>query len=187
MIDKCRFIDFQSFFKEPLDNLIKDFCTEEGDRNCLEHTKRHWPVTPRPSDLMRIPLCRDFLRGPEDLHATALPPIEMFADELEGSALSEEEYNIVSDTWSSLSNRCMQELLKVALITDCLFTSDIIQIFRKNVRKELKLDPVRYFALASFAWDCALRYSETKLQLQTSLEAHLMIENAIRGMSFLSK
>ncbi|XP_045162758.2 uncharacterized protein LOC123527404 [Mercenaria mercenaria] len=66
-------------------------------------------------------------------------------------------------------------------ITDCLFTSDVIQKFRETVRKDLKLDPLRYFTLASFSWDCALRYAEVKLELQTSIEAHLMIENAIRG------
>jgi hypothetical protein len=138
----------------------------------------------------RISLCRDYIQGPDQLREYNMPPIERFSDRFQGTCISPEKYMAVVDEWNRLEGKTLKGLLQLSLVTDCLFASDILSKFRQIARKDLKLDPMRFYTLASFAWESALRFTETTLELQTSLEAHLIIENAIRGIvtpnSFLS-
>ena len=45
------------------------------------------------------------------------------------------------------------------------------------MRQSFGLDPLHYFSLSGFSFDCALR----KLELMTNLDMHVMVENGIRG------
>lgn len=179
-IDRCRFIDFKSFFKESLGSLVDGLRSEEGDGGFV-HANTYWPHSISQHRLCKIALCRDYIKGPEELAESNLPPIEKFDDCIEETTLSQDEYRVVQRVWDSANEKSLKSLMELALVTDCLFTADIISKLRAAVIKDLRLDPMRFYTLASFAWESALRFSDTKLELQTSLDAHLMIENAIRG------
>lgn len=179
-INRCRFIDFKNFFKDPLRSLVDGLRAEEGD-GAFVHANTYWPCSANEHKLCKIPLCRDYIRGPEELIESELPSIEQFGDCIEDTTLSQDDYRVVKNVWNSANEKSLKKLMELALITDCLFTADIVSSLRTAVMKDLKLDPIRFYTLASFAWESALRFSGTSLGLQTTHEAHLMIENAIRG------
>jgi hypothetical protein len=183
-IDRCRFIDFKNFFKDSLTSLVDGLKAEEGHEAFL-HANKYWPHSITQHRLCKIALCRDYIKGPEELAESDLPLIEHFGDCVEGSSLSEEEYRVVQRVWDSADEKSLKKLMELALITDCLFTADIISKLRTAVIKDLRLDPMRFYTLASFAWESALRFIGSRIQLQTSQEAHLMIENAIRGTQLI--
>lgn len=75
--------------------------------------------------------------------------------------------------------RCLKDFLEIYLLSNVLLLTDVLSIFRKTMIDTFRLDPMQYFSLSSNSFDCALRHTETKLELPTDLEMHQMIESSI--------
>ena len=67
------------------------------------------------------------------------------------------------------------------VLSDVLLLADVLSVFRKTRLESFRLDPLQYFSLSGYSFDCALRHSEAKIELLTCPEMHQMIEISIRG------
>ena len=75
----------------------------------------------------------------------------------------------------------MRDYLEVYVKSDVLLLADVLNLFRQTMISDFKQDPLQYYLLSGYSLDCALRYSEVKLELLTDMEMHTCIESAIRG------
>ena len=65
--------------------------------------------------------------------------------------------------------------LETYLLCDFLLLADVLSIFRKTMLDSFSLDPMQYFSLNGYSFDCAL---------STCLQMHQMIENSVsRGLA----
>lgn len=69
------------------------------------------------------------------------------------------------------------------LKTDTLILADIFEAFRTTCLREYKLDPVNYYTLPGYSWDCCLKKSEVKLEpfVEGQYDMLLFTEKCIRG------
>ena len=180
MIGKCRYLDSQRFLNAPLDALIESATSESGPQ-AFRYLSRyvqndHLELFMRPQ-----PFCYEFLDGPDKLTASELPPKSAFFDSISETDISDREYAHVQAIWHAVGMRTLRNYVETHLLTNVLLLADVLSIFRKTMTDTFKLDPMQYFSLSGYSFDCALRYSEEKIELLTDLEMHQMLESSIRG------
>lgn len=178
MIGKCRYLDSKRFLNASLASLVENASSESAS---FKYLSKFIPEEHLPLFLKKQPFCYDYLDGPEKLTETILPPRAAFFDRLSETEISDSDYEHVQRVWNAMGMRTLQDFLETYLLSDVLLLADVLSIFRKNMMDSFRLDPMHYFSLSGFSFDCALRQTETKIELLTCLEMHQMIENAIRG------
>ena len=82
--------------------------------------------------------------------------------------------------WDKVHIKNLQEFTNLHNKVDILLLTGM-ENFRDIALKTYKLDPVWYFTMPRFAWDCMLRMTKQKLELLTDYDMVLMIEKGIRG------
>ena len=58
----------------------------------------------------------------------------------------------------------LKDFLETYLSSNVLLLADVLSIFRKTMMENFRLDPMQYFSLSGYSFDCALRHTEKKLE-----------------------
>ena len=74
-----------------------------------------------------------------------------------------------------------EELTKLYCKSDVIFLADVFEKFVKVSTKEYKINPLYCVSLPGYTYQCALKYTDIKLQTLQSKDFILLIENNIRG------
>ncbi len=75
----------------------------------------------------------------------------------------------------------VEDYVRTCLKIECLQFCDVIEAFRDLMMSEYQLDPLHYYSLAGFSWDCCLLHTGVALELLTDELMFLTIEGSIRG------
>ncbi|XP_053374127.1 uncharacterized protein LOC128546803 [Mercenaria mercenaria] len=179
-IKRCRYIDFSRFLKTSLDDLIESLRNKSGTGaftfTLKEITQEHIDVSIR-----RQYMFHDYLDCPERLCETDLPPISAFSKRIAETSLTDEEYSQIQEIWSSFNMKNLDDYLKQYLITRCALFADVVENFRNVLMKDFFLDPMQYYSLPGYSFDCCLYKSEVTLELITDEDIHNTILHALRG------
>lgn len=114
--------------------------------DAFHYTRRHWPSGSTNVEYNRVPICRNYLHGPENLWETTLLGTDKFHDKMADQSLGPDEYKCALSVWHrEHRNKTLADYLEFAITTGCLFMADIITAFRKkvNLGGRLKLDPMQ--------------------------------------------
>ena len=97
-----------------------------------------------------------------------------------GKNISEQDYK---DAKSVFKKYCptMKDYHDLYMKRDILLLADIFENFRRDAYKYFKLDPLNYITLASFAWDCVLKFTKVELDLLYDMNMYLFYEDGKRG------
>ena len=180
MIGKCRYLDSKRFMNASLEALVESVRSEHGSAS-FKYLGQFMPKDHLNLFTRKQVFCYDYLDGPERLEETCLPPRSEFYDRLSETEVSDREYEHVQKVWNAVGMRTFRDFLDTYLLCDVLLLADVLSIFRKTMLDSFSLDPMQYFSLSGYSFDCALRKTETKIELLTCLEMHQMIENSVRG------
>ena len=74
-----------------------------------------------------------------------------------------------------------EELTKLYCKTDVILLADVFEKFVKVSTKEYKINPLYCVSLPGYTYQCALKYTDIKLQTLQDKDLILLIENNIRG------
>ena len=180
MIGKCRYLDSKRFLNASLDSLVESAASENGSQS-FKYLSRFVQTEKLGLFLRKQPFCYDYLDRPDKLAETALPLKNAFFDRINDVEISDNDYQHVQTLWNSMKLNTLKDFLETYLLSNVLLLADVLSIFRKTMVENFRLDPMQYFSLSGYSFDCALRHTETKLELLTDLEMHQMLESNIRG------
>ena len=65
--------------------------------------------------------------------------------------------------------------------SDTLFLADVFENFRNMCIKIYELDPAHFLSVPGLAWQACLTKTEVELELLTSVDMLLMVEEGIKG------
>ena len=74
-----------------------------------------------------------------------------------------------------------EELTKLYCKSDVILLADVLEKFVKVSTKEYKINPLYCVSLPGYTYQCALKYTDIKLQTLQDKDLILLIENNIRG------
>ncbi len=92
-------------------------------------------------------------------------------------------YNKAVSVFNEFKCKNLGDYSDLYLKTDTLILADIFESFRDTCLREFKLDPVNYYTLPGYSWDCCLKKSQVKLEpfVEGQLDMLLFVESCIRG------
>jgi hypothetical protein len=126
-------------------------------------------------------MCYEYLTCDDRLNDTELPPKSAFYSSLTDEDITDEDYDRAKKVWNVFGCKTLREYYHLYLEQDVCLLADIFEEFRDIAMKRFGLDPVWYFTLPGFAWDCMLSLTGVVLDLITDPNMSLMVENGIRG------
>ena len=109
-----------------------------------------------------------------------LPPRKKFDSVLTGE-LSQKTYDDVVSVYEAGGFTTLRELHDLYITQDICLLADCFQFYRKFGIENWGLDPANYCTQASFFMDCALKYSNTSLDLISCPELYEALENSKIG------
>ena len=179
-INRCKYLDSKRFLNAPLESLVESAIAETGS-DAFKYLRQF--VSNEHIELFtkKTVFCHDYFDGPERLKETSLPPKNEFKDLCDDEEISDTDYEHVQRVWTAMKMSTMQDYLETYLLTEVLLLADVLSLFRNSMIDAFGLDPMHYYSLSGFSFDCALRRTETKLELYTCLDMHQMTELSIRG------
>lgn len=124
--------------------------------------------------------CYDYVDSLKKLEETTLPPKKMFFNRLTNEHITKQDYKFAKSVFSKYCNS-LQNFHDLYLLSDALLLADCFENFRRHSIKNFDLDPLHYFTLSGYSWDCALRFSKVKLQVLSDLSMYNFFEAGIRG------
>ena len=74
-----------------------------------------------------------------------------------------------------------EELTKLYCKSDVILLTDVFEKIVKVSTKEYKINPLYCVSLPGYSYQCALKYTDIKLQTLQDKDLILLIENNIRG------
>ena len=130
----------------------------------------------------------DFMDCFDKFSETKLPTKEKFYNRLNGTHISDEDYDHARNVWKEFILKDMGEYHDLYLKSDVLLLADVFEEFRNVCLENYQLDPAWYYLSPGLTWDAALKKTEVKLQLLTDPDMLLMFEEGIRGeVSMITK
>ena len=123
----------------------------------------------------------DWMNSFEKFSERQLPSKDKFFDKLNGSNVSEADYNHAQNVWKEFGMKNMGEYHDLYLKTDVLLLADVFEEFRSVCLENYDLDPAWYYTSPGLAWHTALNKTGVRLELLTDPDMLLMFEEGIRG------
>ena len=175
-----RFIDSLKFMSSGLDSLVRSLTKGGTDDTFLKHTKNRFQGK---TDLLlrKGVYPYDYMDGPEKMEETQLPSKESFYSILNGTHISEEDYEHAQKVWRAFGMRTMKDYHDLYLESDVLLLSDVFENFREVCMKNYELDPAWYYTSPGLSWDAMLKKTKVRLDLLTDYEMLMMFEKGVRG------
>ncbi|XP_044019812.1 uncharacterized protein LOC122860176 [Aphidius gifuensis] len=117
----------------------------------------------------------------DKLNETSLPPKENFFSKLSNENISDSDYEHAIKVWDTFNIKTLGDYSDIYLQADVLLLADVFENFRKNCISNYGLDPIHYYTIPGYSFDCMLKCTEIELELLTDPEKYLFIEKGIRG------
>ena len=114
-----------------------------------------------------------------------LPDFDEFWDELKEEAISNEDYEHVTELWDTFNLQNLGDLHDLYVISDVLLLTDTFEKYRKLCYSTYGLDPLHYYTLPGFSYDACLKYTKAKLEYIKDMDMLQMFECGIRGGIFI--
>ncbi|XP_064481238.1 uncharacterized protein LOC135394428 isoform X2 [Ornithodoros turicata] len=179
-IGSYRFLDSLSFLNASLETLVKNL-RDKGESNfqCLRQffpNEEHFQLVVR-----KGVFCYNFVTSFEAYDEPSLPPRDKFFNILNGTEVSEQDYNHAQNVYEKFRLKSLGEYSDLYLLTDTLLLADVFQNFRKWTLDVHKIEPFHFVSLPGLSMSCALKMSQVELELINDPNAYLLIENGLRG------
>lgn len=118
-----------------------------------------------------------------DKYKLPLPPKDCFYSKLKGQGITDDEYNFVKKSFKLFGCKNLKDFtlcynkLDVTLLTDV-----IVNLIQQGI-KEFNLDPSHFVSAPSYAYECALKMTNIKLEVfhKGQEDMYEFINNSIRG------
>ena len=119
--------------------------------------------------------------NPKNLENKELPDKKHFYNMLKLKDINDKDYKIIKNFYKDMKFKNIREYLECYLISDITLLADIFNNFRKIIFDNLGLDPVKYISAPSLTKDCALKYSNCKIENIKDVTIFQFIRKSIMG------
>ncbi|XP_064483589.1 uncharacterized protein LOC135396508 [Ornithodoros turicata] len=110
----------------------------------------------------------------------ALPAKSAFRNDLTGEDISEEDHQYALQVFEHFGCSNLRDYNALYLKTDALLHADVMQHFRRLCYDARGLELLHCVSLASYSWQCALNYTQAKLELIIDEDMYRTIESGVR-------
>ena len=171
-----RFIDSYRFLSESLDKLVKNL--DEDDFIIL---KKEFPDKWQYLN-KKLAYPYEYFNSIDDYKK----PVnnlkkEDFFSKLKNDYPDDDEIERTEEIIKLFNIKDGEELTKLYCKTDVILLADVFEKFVKVSTKEYKINPLYCVSLPGYTYQCALKYTDIKLQTLQDKDLILLIENNIRG------
>ena len=171
-----RFIDSYRFLSESLDKLVKNL--KEDDFKILKKEfPDKWQYLNKklayPYEYFNS--IDDYKKPVNDLKK------EDFFSKLKNDYPDDEEMKRTTEIIEIFNIKDGEELTRLYCKSDVILLADDFEKFVKVSTKEYKINPLYCVSLPGYTYQCALKYTNIKLQTNQDKDLILLIENNIRG------
>ena len=171
-----RFIDSYCFLSESLDKLVKNlneddfkFLKKEFPDKCQNLNKKlAYPYE-------NFNTIDDYKKSVENLKK------EDFFSKLKNIYPDDDEIEQTKEIIKLFNSKKGEELTKLFCKSDVIFLTDVFEKFVKVSTEEYGINPLYCVSLPSYTYQCALKYTDNKLQTLQDKDLILLIENITRG------
>lgn len=115
------------------------------------------------------------------LYQREFPPREAFYSSLSSTNVSDEDYQYARNLYKKLKFRNLMDYVEFYLISDTYFLMEVFLSFRSFLFDLYTVDIAYYISLPSYSFDCALSYSDVKLQIMKDVNSILFQNKGLRG------
>ena len=119
--------------------------------------------------------------NPENLENKELPDKKYFYNMLKLKDINDKDYKIVKNFYKDMKFKNIKKYLECYFISDITLLADIFNNFRKRIFDNLGLDPVKYISAPSLTKDCALKYSNCKIENIKDVTIFQFVRKSIMG------
>lgn len=174
------FIDSYNFLPSSLEKIVNSL-REFGTQN-FSLLKQVYPDGLQQELAMRKGiLCYEYLSDVDKLNEKCLPSRECFFDSLKEQHISKDEYEFAQSVFHSFHCKTIGDFLDVYLSIDCCLLADAFEAYRKLIFKLYLLDPAHYLTSSQLTLDCALLYTNAKVEIISSVDIFNFVSDGIRG------
>ena len=171
-----RFIDSYRFLSESLDKLVKNL---DGDdfRILKKEFPDKWQYLNKKLayTYQYFNSINDYKKPVNDLKK------EDFFSKLKNNYLDDVEIERTKEIIKLFNIKDGEELNKLYCKTDVILLADVFEKFVEVSTEEYKINPLYCLSLPGYTYQCALKYTNIKLQTLQDKDLILSIENNIRG------
>ena len=171
-----RFIDSYRFLSESLDKLVKNL--DEDDFKILKKEfpdKWHYLNKKLAYPYQYFNSINDYQKPVDNLKK------EDFFSKLKNDYPEDDEIERTKKIIKLFKIKDGEELTKLYCKSDVILLADVFENFVKVSTKEYKIVPLYCVSLPGYTYQCALKYTDIKLQTLQDKDLILLIENKIRG------
>ena len=171
-----RFIDSYRFLSESLDKLVKNL--DEADSKILkkEFPDKYQYLNKKLAYPYQYFNSIDDYKKPVDNLKK-----EDFFSKLKNDYPDDDERERTKEIIKLFNIKDGEELTKLYCKSDVILLSDVFEKIVKVSTKEYKINPLYCVSLPGYTYQCALKYTDIKLQTLQDKYLILLIENNIRG------
>ena len=171
-----RFIDSYRFLSESLDKLVKNL--DEDDFKIL---KKEFPDKWQYLN-KKLAYPYEYFNNIDDYQK----PVdnlkkEDFFSKLKNDYPDDDEIERTKEIIKLFNIKNGEELSRLYCKSDVILLADVFEKFVKVTTKEYKINPLYCVSLPGYTYQCALKYTDIKLQTLQDKDMILLIENNIRG------
>ena len=171
-----RFIDSYRFLSESLDKLVKNL--DENDFKILKKEfpdKWHYLNKKLAYPYQYFNSINDYKKPVNNLKK------EDFFSKLKNDYHDVDEIERTREIIKLFNIKDGEELTKLYCKSDVILLADVFEKFVKVSTEEYKINPLYCVSLPGYTYQCALKYTDIKLQTLQDKDLILLIENNIRG------
>ena len=171
-----RFIDSYRFLPESLDKLVKNL-----DQNDFKILKKEFPDKWQYlNEKLAYPYeyfnnIDDYQKPVDNLKK------EDFFNKLKNDYPDDDEIERTREIIKLFNIKNGEELTRLYCKSDVILLADVFEKFVKVSTEEYKINPLYCVSLLGYTYQCALKYTDIKLQTLQDKDLILLIENNIRG------
>ena len=119
--------------------------------------------------------------NPETLKDVNLPDKKHFYNILTLTDITDKKYKLVKKFYENMKFKNLREYLECYLKSDITLLADVFNNFRKIIFDNLGLDPVKYISAPSLTKDCALKYSNCKIENIKDVSIFQFVKKSVMG------
>ncbi|KAJ8890479.1 hypothetical protein PR048_009988 [Dryococelus australis] len=117
----------------------------------------------------------DFVKSPDGLMYTSLPPEDTFYNVMEGEGISDEDYAHAQAAWDTFNYMNLLQYAIQHLYVDTCLLADVSENFGTACLAHYGLDPIMYVTAPSFSWDALLSMTYARLELFTDPDIYIFV------------
>ena len=170
------FIDSYRFLSESLDKLVKNL-----DQDDFKILKKEFPDKWQYLN-KKLAYPYEYFNSIDD-YKKPVDKLEKedFFSKLKNEYPSEDEIKRTKEIIKLFDIKNGEELTRLYCKSDVILLADVFEKFVKVSTKEYKINPLYCVSLPGYTYQCALKYTDIKLQTLQDKDLILLIENNIRG------